>query len=265
MAQTQNDLTIDELARRTGMTARNIRAHQSRGLLPPPEVRGRTGYYGPDHVARIQLIQELQGDGFNLDLIGRLLASAEGSSREVLEFTRQLRTPFTDEQGEVIDVETLVEQWHSHDPAMLERAVALGLLRPVGDGRYEVASPRLITAGQELASLGVPLAETLELAGRIRRRADEVADIYVRVFLDVVWRPFEEAGHPEARWPEVQEAFARLRPLALDALLASFQLAMDEAVEHALGRVLAQLDVSIPEGVRVRGAAGQPPADQDGA
>ena len=55
-----NDLTIDELARQIGMTVRNVRAHQSRGLLPPPELRGRTGYYGPEHVARLKLIQELQ-------------------------------------------------------------------------------------------------------------------------------------------------------------------------------------------------------------
>ena len=53
-----DELTIDELARRTGMTVRNVRAHQSRGLLPPPEVRGRTGFYGPEHVARIELIRE---------------------------------------------------------------------------------------------------------------------------------------------------------------------------------------------------------------
>ena len=59
---TQADLTIDELARRTGMTVRNIRAHQSRGLLPPPEVRGRTGYYGSEHLARIELIRELQAE-----------------------------------------------------------------------------------------------------------------------------------------------------------------------------------------------------------
>ena len=56
-----HELTIDELARETGMTVRNIRAHQSRGLLPPPEVRARTGYYGPDHAARLTLIKELQG------------------------------------------------------------------------------------------------------------------------------------------------------------------------------------------------------------
>lgn len=54
------DLTIDQLAQRTGMTVRNLRAHQSRGLLPPPEVRARTGFYGVEHVARIELIKELQ-------------------------------------------------------------------------------------------------------------------------------------------------------------------------------------------------------------
>jgi DNA-binding transcriptional MerR regulator len=48
-------MTIGELARRTGMTIRNIRAHQTRGILPPPEVHGRTGYYNEDHVARIEL------------------------------------------------------------------------------------------------------------------------------------------------------------------------------------------------------------------
>ena len=68
------ELTIDELARETGMTARNIRAHQSRGLLPPPEVRARTGYYTADHVARIKLIQDMQSQGFNLKAIERLLA-----------------------------------------------------------------------------------------------------------------------------------------------------------------------------------------------
>ena len=46
-ASAELELTIEQLAHETGMTVRNIRAHQSRGLLPPPEVRSRTGYYGP--------------------------------------------------------------------------------------------------------------------------------------------------------------------------------------------------------------------------
>ena len=37
MAESERDaMTIDELARESGMTARNIRAHQSRGLLRRP-------------------------------------------------------------------------------------------------------------------------------------------------------------------------------------------------------------------------------------
>src|SRR6185503_5854347 len=90
-------LTIDELARETGMTVRNLRAHQSRGLLPPPDVRGRTGYYGPEHVDRVELIKELQADGFNLEAIRRLIEQAGGSTTEVLSFTRAVRDAFEPE------------------------------------------------------------------------------------------------------------------------------------------------------------------------
>ena len=44
-----NQLTIEQLAAESGMSVRNIRAHQARGLLAPPEVRMRVGYYGPEH------------------------------------------------------------------------------------------------------------------------------------------------------------------------------------------------------------------------
>ena len=69
MAVGTSELTIDQLAQRTGMSARNIRAHQSRGLLAPPTLRGRTGYYNDEHVARIELIQRLQADGFHTILL----------------------------------------------------------------------------------------------------------------------------------------------------------------------------------------------------
>src|SRR3712207_7788409 len=117
------------------MTVRNIRAHQSRGLLPPPEVRGRTGFYGPEHVARIELIKELQADGFNLESIRRLLESAGGSTDEVLRFTRAVAASFEDEQPEVTHVVELQERWGPDpEPRLLERAVELGLLRPLGEG-----------------------------------------------------------------------------------------------------------------------------------
>src|SRR5919201_1122770 len=150
-------MTIDELARRSGMTVRNIRAHQSRGLVPAPEVRGRTGYYGDEHVARIELIKELQADGFNLDSIRKLLESAGGSSSEVLNFSRTLRAPFEDEQPEVISAEELAGRWGGElDERLMARAEKLGLFRDLGSGSYEVLCPRIQRAGMEPAELGVP-------------------------------------------------------------------------------------------------------------
>src|SRR4051795_10170590 len=136
------ELTIDQLAQKTGMTVRNLRAHQSRGLLPPPDVRGRTGYYGPEHAARVELIKELQADGFNLEAIRRLIENAGGSTEDVLRFTRAARAPFEDEEPEIATVAELAEQWgEAGSPALLERAISLGLLRPLGDGRVEERSP----------------------------------------------------------------------------------------------------------------------------
>lgn len=239
MAEPVDDtLTVDELARQTGTTARNIRAHQSRGLLPPPEVRGRTGYYGAEHVARIELIRELQAEGFNLDLIKRLVEGAGGSSAEVLRFTRALREPFADEEPRILDLAELAERWGTSDPALLERAQKLGLLRPLGDGRYEEASPRIGQAGDELFALGVSPEEALEILAKVRRNADAVAKTFAKVFLDAVWAPFDEAGRPEERWPEVRDSLERLRPLAAESLLAIFRLAMDDAVEKEFGRVI---------------------------
>jgi DNA-binding transcriptional MerR regulator len=234
-------MTIDELARRTGMTVRNIRAHQSRGLVPPPEVRGRTGYYGDEHLARIELIKELQGDGFNLEAIRRLLEGAGGSSSEVLDFSRALRAPFEDEEPEILDAEEMAERWSGPtDPALLARAEKLGMMRHLGEGRYEILSPRLQRAGVELAALGIPAEKSLEIGEKVRRQARGVARVFVEVFLENVWKPFNRAGRPEEDWPKVREALERLRPLASEALLAIFQQVMSEAVEEAAGREIRQ-------------------------
>jgi DNA-binding transcriptional MerR regulator len=238
-------LTIDELARRTGMTVRNIRAHQSRGLLPPPEVRGRTGYYGRDHIARIELIRELQADGFKLEAISRLLESAGGSSDEVLRFTRAVKAPFEDEEPQIITPEELAQRYGDAGdkaPELLRRAEKLGILRPLADGNFEELSPRLGRAASELAALGVSSETALHVAREIRKHADSVAKTFVELFIREVWKPFEDEGRPDQDLPKVREAVERLRPLASDALLAVFQLAMSDAVEQRVGRELERID-----------------------
>src|SRR5258708_6682699 len=138
-AVTANDTeeyTIDQLAQASGVTVRNIRAHQSRGLLPAPEVRGRTGFYTHEHVARLQLINEMQTDGFNLNAIKRILdGMPPGSAGQVLGFERALRTPWGDEEPEIMGAEELAELFGDIDDRDAQRAIKRGGIRTLGDGR----------------------------------------------------------------------------------------------------------------------------------
>ena len=238
MAEATAELTIDALARETGMTVRNIRAHQSRGLLPPPEVRARTGYYTPEHVARLRLIQELQGNGYNLAAIKDLVNRSSGSSQEALDFARALLAPFEEERPEVIDAAELAERYAGGDEKALRRAEKLGIVVPLGEGRYEVPSPTLLRAGETLLGLGIPLDKALDVIEAVARQADSVADAFVKLFLDRIWKPFDRAGQPEPDWPAVLAALEQLRPLATEVLVAIFQPRMTQATEKAFGREL---------------------------
>ncbi|HEY6471590.1 MAG TPA: MerR family transcriptional regulator [Acidimicrobiales bacterium] len=60
-------LTIDGLAAAAGTTTRRIRSLQTLGLLPHPELRGRTGLYDRLHRDRLTAILALQERGFSLE------------------------------------------------------------------------------------------------------------------------------------------------------------------------------------------------------
>src|SRR3712207_2463297 len=133
-------LTIDELAREAGMTVRNVRAYRSRGLLPPPELRGRKGYYGRDHLARLELVRELKEKGFNLEAIAQLMERAAGAELDqVLDFTRAVVEPLAREKPELVPASYFVDRWGEQlTPELVERAVKLGFVRRVGDDRWEI-------------------------------------------------------------------------------------------------------------------------------
>jgi DNA-binding transcriptional MerR regulator len=234
------EMTIRELAERTGMTVRNIRAHQTRGLLPPPVVRGRTGYYSEDHVARIELTREMQADGLNLEAIRRVFETSDGAASEIVDFTRRLRLPFEDETPEIYEQKEIAEAWgvESVDRKLIARAEKLGSLRTLPDGRIEAISPRLHQAAVALGDLGVSADAAITTAEKLRRHADGVARTFVDLFVKEIWEPFDKAGRPEHEWPRIREALERMRPLAAEGLLAIFQIAMAEETEKASERTL---------------------------
>jgi DNA-binding transcriptional MerR regulator len=239
----KGEMTIHELAERTGMTVRNIRAHQTRGLLPPPVVRGRTGYYNEDHVKRISLTREMQAEGLNLEAIRRVLEAGDDSAAKIFDFTRAVRASVQDEAPEIVDAEELLGPWsdtfdEEKEAELMKRAEALGALRTLPDGRIEAISPRMFRGAIALAELGVGREGAMATAEKVRAEVDAITQAFVDLFSQEIWQPFVRAGRPEAEWPKVREALARLQPLAAEALLATFQIAMAEALEKASERTL---------------------------
>jgi len=233
-------LTIDELARRTGMTARNIRAHQTRGLLPAPQLDGRTGYYRAEHIARLELIKDMQAAGFNLGAIKRLLDAAPvGSGEEVLRFERALMAPWATEEPYVFDTSELESMLGGElPPQTIRRAVELGVIGEQDGGLYEAQSPGLLRAGAEVVALGIPVERVIDVFEQLMEHSQGAANVFVELFLNDVWKPFESAGSPEEEWPRIRRALEQLRPLASEVLLGAFHRTMAKTVEEAFGQRL---------------------------
>jgi DNA-binding transcriptional MerR regulator len=232
------DLTIEQLAAEVGMSVRNIRNHHSRGLLPAPEVRARVGYYGAEDVARLRLILDMQADGFNLTAIERLLSGSDGLAERLLGLRHAVTTPFESESPEVITAEELLNRFGEVNQKDVERIRKLKLLVPLGEGRFEIPSPALLRAAEEVVALGISLHAALGLMERVSRDCESISRAFAKLFLKELWEPFEQAGQPEESWDEVIEAVGALRPLASEALLAVFKQRMSTQLEEAFGKVL---------------------------
>ncbi len=74
-------MTIEQLAEASGLSVRNIRAYQQRGLLPPVDRDGRRATFTQTHLARLRLVRALHDHGLSLraihDLVERGTAEAE--------------------------------------------------------------------------------------------------------------------------------------------------------------------------------------------
>jgi DNA-binding transcriptional MerR regulator len=239
-----NRLTIEQLAAETGMSVRNIRSHQARGLLAPPEVRSRVGYYGPEHVAQLRLIRSLQEEGFNLGGIKKLLEATHGNVERLVRVRQAVNAPLKSGSGET---HTAVELGHrfSLEPAegraLLAKAVKLGVLIPVGGDKYEAPNPSLLAMGDEAVRSGIPLRAALEAIGDVQRHCDAASRSFVRLFLREVWKPFVKADMPVERWPEIEDAVERLRPAASEALLTIFQERLSLQIDAALAEITHRL------------------------
>ena len=67
--ETETLYSIGELADKAGVSRRTVRYYVQRGLIDPPEGRGRGSGYGAKHAGQIQRVLRLQREGLDLDTI----------------------------------------------------------------------------------------------------------------------------------------------------------------------------------------------------
>ncbi|MGH2719502.1 MAG: MerR family transcriptional regulator [Actinomycetota bacterium] len=236
--------TIDELARKAGTTTRNVRSYQTRGILPPPRMVGRVGYYDEGHLARLKYTSGLQERGFSLAAIACLMeAWEEGRSLEdVLGFEEALTAPWSDESPGQFTQEKLVEMFPEiiEHPELVARAIDIGLLRPDGD-EFVAPSPRMILNGAELVAGGMPLSVALDEYERLSRDLGVIAERFVSLFEEYIWEPFVQDGWPMERLPAITESLQRMRPAASTSVHTVFAHMMEQAVAASSARQVARI------------------------
>jgi DNA-binding transcriptional MerR regulator len=238
------ELTVDELAARAGVTVRNLRAYAARGLLPPPRLVGRTGYYGREHIARLLLVREMLAEGYSLAMIERTLATApQAASSATLALHRALLAPWLPPEPEVTTgAEIAARAGIAENSEAVDQLVELGLLQRLGEGRLLVLDPPLLAAGLQVVALGVPPAALIAAQATVNELVRQIAQTYVRMFVDTGWQSLVESGAPDERLAVIRTTVAGLPPAAAQALLAAFRTEMAAAVEAVVGEAVSRME-----------------------
>ncbi|MGZ4442473.1 MAG: MerR family transcriptional regulator [Nocardioidaceae bacterium] len=227
-------ITLDELTERVGVSVRNIRFYTTKGLVPPPIRRGRSGYYSSDHVARLELVRELQAHGFTLSAIEKYVARIpDDATPETIALHRTLLAPWMAELPETISRRELVRRAGrplSDDD--LDTLNALGIVFPTKQGKYQVAIAHL-SVGVSLLDLGMPLDAALAAQDIFSAHARAVADELTELFRTQVWPAYKEGGaSPE----QLRALVERFKPVSVAALVTAYESAVNETKRETVAR-----------------------------
>ncbi|MFK0252533.1 MerR family transcriptional regulator [Streptomyces sp. NPDC090445] len=231
---TEPTLTVDELASRAGVTVRTVRFYSTRGLLPPPVIGPRrVGQYGPEHLSRLALIEELQHQGMTLSAIERYLdALPDDLSAHDLAVHRALVASWAPDSAEEVSREELEKRAGRPLPEEdLRRLAAMDVIAESGGGfRVDLSLLRL-----GVALLDVPISHETILAARrvMLEHARATAQELTRLFRDEVWGPFTEGEDDPERVESMKALSAHMQPMMVQALVTAFQRSLREELKAA--------------------------------
>ncbi|MGH3311224.1 MAG: MerR family transcriptional regulator [Streptomyces sp.] len=234
-----DSLTVEQLAARAGVTVRTVRFYSTRGLLPPPTIGPRrVGRYGPDHLSRLALIEELQNQGMTLSAIERYLQRLpDDISPHDLAIHRAMVTswmPDTVDEATRDQLEGRVGRELTDDD--LQRLAAMDVLTATEDPAVFRVDPGLLHLGVRL--LDVPITQETILAARevMLEHSRSAARELSRLFRDEVWRPYREREADPEQLERMKSLSAHMQPMVVQALMTAFQRSMKEELRGAFAK-----------------------------
>src|SRR4051794_29720261 len=227
-------MTLDELTRRAGMSVRNIRFYTTKGLVPPAIRRGRSGYYSSDHLARLELVRELQAHGYTLAAIERYVARIPADATpETIALHRTLLAPWMAELPETISRRELDKRaGRSLSEQDVQTLNALGIVLPTARDTFRVAVAHL-SVGVALLDLGMPLDAALAAQQIFTEHGRRVAEELTELFRTKVWPAYKQQDSSPER---LRELIERFKPVTVQALVTAYESAVDETKRETINR-----------------------------
>lgn len=236
----RNSYRIDDLARTSGVTVRNIRAYQERGLLHPPTRRGRVALFDDTHLARLKVITSMLSRGYTSDHISEMLGAWQSGLDlgQVLGLESALISPDAHDEPRTVSKPTAVELAGGVED--LELLISAGLAEPAG-ARVKLLRPGLMKAFAEMRGYGMTTAQLLEVYQGVAPEVDRITEILVTAGAQHVAHLFEVgSATTTGDLEDLVEMLQRFRSLAMTSVTATLTESIDRTVEALLADYLSQ-------------------------
>ncbi len=235
---------INDLAEASGVSVRNIRVYQDRGLLPPPTIRGRTGWYSDDHLNRLNLISRMLERGYTFATISELLHAAHYGMKveHVLRGAPTKGGRFRNFKRAATITFTELRKTLNASERSIALSQKLGLL--VKDGaHYAIKNPEVLEGAEVLVKSGVDIDVLLDRFVRVQDDLEDAA----RSFVSIITDKYLNENLPtlgEAKVSKMAELIQTVRPMAHEIVETTFRKALDDEITRAIGEASTYFDVA---------------------
>jgi DNA-binding transcriptional MerR regulator len=231
---------VDDLARVSGVTVRNIRAYQERGLLHPPRRDGRVAIFDDSHLSRLKIITSMLERGYTTAHITEMLEAWESGLdiADVLGLENALVPPRVEDPSTTMTIAEVRDL--AGDKEALLAYVDAGLVEIKGANAL-VKRPDLLRAFSEMRAFGMPTESLIRLHSQVAMTVDDISRALVNEGVRQLGERLIDPAEPSsAQVGELVATLTRFRELAMSTVSATLAESMERTIEDLLADYLAQ-------------------------